>query len=47
MPVDRIFERVDVDAPYDTETYTIKAHGAYLQQDRFYQRLRVRINELP
>jgi hypothetical protein len=45
--VDRVFDRVNVDAPYDTDTYTIKAHGAYLQQDRFYQRLRLRINGLP
>jgi hypothetical protein len=44
--VDRIYDRVDVDAPYDTETYTIKAHGAYLQQDRFYQRIRARIDAL-
>jgi len=44
--VDRVFDRVDVDAPYDTQTYTIKAHGAYLEQDRFYQRLRARIDGL-
>jgi hypothetical protein len=45
--VDRVFNRVDVDSPYDTETYTIKAHSAYFQQDRFYQRLRARIEALP
>ena len=45
--VDRIFDRVDVDARYDTQTYTIKAHGAYFEQDRFYQRLRDRIDHLP
>jgi hypothetical protein len=45
--VDRVFDRVNVDAPYDTETYTIKAHSAYFQQDRFYQRLRARIEALP
>jgi pimeloyl-ACP methyl ester carboxylesterase len=44
--VDRVFDRVNVDAPYDTQTYTIKAHGAYFDQDRFYQRLRKRIDEL-
>jgi hypothetical protein len=43
---DRIFDRVDIDARYDTQTYTIKAHGAYFEQDRFYQRLRTRIEEL-
>ena len=44
--VDRVFERVDVDAQYDTQTYTIKAHGAYFEQDRFYQRLRARVDSL-
>lgn len=44
--VDRVFDRVDVDAPYDTQTYTIKAHGAYFEQDRFYERLRARIDSL-
>jgi hypothetical protein len=42
----RVFDRVDVDGRYDTRTYTIKAHGAYFQQDQFYQRLRARIDEL-
>ena len=44
--VDRVFDRVNVDAQYDTQTYTIKAHGAYFEQDRFYQRLRARIDSL-
>jgi hypothetical protein len=43
---ERVFDRVDVDARYDTQTYTIKAHGAYFEQDRFYQRLRARIDAL-
>jgi hypothetical protein len=42
-----VFDRVDVDARYDTQTYVIKAHGAYFDQARFYERLRARINELP
>lgn len=41
----KIFERVE-DFSYDTRTYTIKAHGAYLGQARFYERLRKRIDEL-
>jgi len=45
--VERVFDRVDVDARYDTQTYTIKAHGAYFDQDRFYDRLRARIDALP
>jgi hypothetical protein len=44
--VERIFDRVDVDARYDTQTYVVKAHGAYFEQDRFYQRLRARIEGL-
>lgn len=44
--VDRVFDRVNVDAQYDTQTYTIKAHGAYFEQDRFYQRLRARVDNL-
>lgn len=43
---DKVFDRV-VDFRYDTATYTIKAHGAYLEQDRFYSRLRARIDQLP
>lgn len=35
------------DYDYDTRTYVIKAHGAYLDQKRFYVRLRDRINHLP
>jgi len=42
-----VFDRVDVDARYDTQTYTIKAHGAYFDQDRFYSRLRARTDQLP
>jgi hypothetical protein len=42
-----VFDRVDLDARYDTQTYVIKAHGAYFDQARFYQRLRDRINHLP
>lgn len=44
--VSDIFDRIDVDAPYDTATYAIKAHGAYFEQDRFYQSLRARIDQL-
>lgn len=44
--VDRVFDRVNVDAQYDTETHTIRAHGAYFEQDRFYQRLRARVDSL-
>lgn len=43
---DKVFDRVH-DFHYDTQTYTIKAHGAYFDQDRFYSRLRVRIDQLP
>jgi hypothetical protein len=42
-----IFDRVDVDGRYDTQTYVIKAHGAYFDQARFYERLRVRVDQLP
>ena len=42
-----IFDRVDVDGRYDTQTYVIKAHGAYFDQARFYERLRARIDQLP
>jgi len=41
-----VFDRVDVDARYDTKTYVIKAHGAYFDQARFYERLRARIDKL-
>lgn len=41
-----VFDRVDVDARYDTRTYVIKAHGAYFDQKRFYDRLRMRIDGL-
>ena len=43
---EKVFDRVN-DFHYDTETYTIKAHGAYFEQDRFYERLRARIDQLP
>jgi hypothetical protein len=43
---DKVFDRV-VDFAYDTQTYVIKAHGAYFEQDRFYSRLRTRIDALP
>lgn len=43
---EKVFDRV-ADFHYDTQTYTIKAHGAYFEQHRFYQRLRTRIDELP
>ncbi len=42
----RVFDRVDVDCRYDTRTNTIRAHGAYFQQDRFFERLRARIDQL-
>ncbi len=35
------------DYDYDTRTYVIKAHSAYLDQNRFYVRLRDRVNQLP
>jgi hypothetical protein len=35
------------DYPYDTKTYVVKAHGAYFEQARFYERLRARIDKLP
>lgn len=43
---DRVFDGVH-DYPYDTKTYVIKAHGAYFEQARFYERLRARIDALP
>ena len=42
---DKVFDRVH-DFHYDTQTYTIKAHGAYFDQDRFYSRLRDRVDQL-
>jgi hypothetical protein len=45
--VNRVFDRVDVDARYDTETYVVKAHSAYFEQERFYLRLAERIRGLP
>ncbi|HKO59293.1 MAG TPA: hypothetical protein VJ276_25730, partial [Thermoanaerobaculia bacterium] len=41
----KVFDRVQ-DFQYDTQTYTIKAHGAYFDQNRFYERLRTKINGL-
>lgn len=41
-----IFKEV-LDYPYDTKTYVVKAHGAYFEQARFYERLRARIDKLP
>jgi hypothetical protein len=43
---DRVFDRVDVDARYDTKTYVIKAHSAFFKQARFYKRLRARVDQL-
>jgi hypothetical protein len=42
---DKVFDRVH-DFRYDTQTYTIKAHSAYLWQSRWYERLRARIDQL-
>lgn len=42
----RVFEDVE-DFSYDTGTYIVKAHGAYLEQDRFFARLRKRIDGSP
>ena len=41
-----MFDRVDVDARYDTKTYVIKAHSAFFKQARFYKRLRARVDQL-
>ena len=41
---DKVFDRVD-DYRYDTQTYTVKAHGAYFEQNHFYRRLRERIED--
>lgn len=43
---DDVFDRVDLDVRYDTQTYVIKSHSEYFQQERFYERLRARIDEL-
>jgi hypothetical protein len=43
---EKVFDRV-VDFSYDTRTYVVKSHGAYFEQDRFYARLRARIDQLP
>ncbi len=44
--VDGVFDGVDLDVPYDTRTYVIKAHGAYWEQAAFYKRLRTRVDSL-
>ena len=41
----RVFDRV-VDRPYDTRTHSLKAHGAYFRQNRFYEEMRGWIEEL-
>lgn len=41
-----VFDRVDVDAEYDTRTYVVKSHSEYFKQARFYERLRARIDAL-
>ena len=41
-----VFDRVDVDAEYDTRTYVVKSHSEYFKQARFYDRLRARIDSL-
>jgi hypothetical protein len=43
---DKVFDRVDFDARYDTKTYVIKSHSEYFKQERFYERLRARVDEL-
>jgi hypothetical protein len=42
----KIFDDVQ-DFAYDTQTYVIKAHGAYFEQPRFYDRIRSRVDGLP
>jgi hypothetical protein len=42
----KIFADVQ-DFAYDTQTYVIKAHGAYFEQPRFYDRIRSRVDGLP
>lgn len=42
-----IFDRVDVDAEYDTRTHVIRSHTAYFQQEQFYMRLCERMRTLP
>ena len=41
-----VFDRVDVDAEYDTRTFVVKSHSEYFKQARFYERLRARIDAL-
>jgi hypothetical protein len=40
-----VFDRV-VDLHYDTQTFPPRAHNAYFEQDRFYSRLRTRMDQL-
>lgn len=42
----KVFDRVTIDAMYDTKTYVVKSHSAYFKQARLYKRLRARIDEL-
>lgn len=42
-----VFDRVDFDVRYNTDTYVIKSHSEYFHQERFYERLRARIDEIP
>ncbi|MEZ6063577.1 MAG: hypothetical protein R3C19_24775 [Planctomycetaceae bacterium] len=44
--LDGVFDGFDLDLPYDTRTYVIKAHGAYWEQADFYRRLRARVDSL-
>lgn len=44
--VSDVFSNVDFDLHYDTGTYVIKAHGAYFEQAKFYERLKARVEQL-
>lgn len=44
--IEKIFDRFNVDASYDTQTYMVKSHGVYFEQERFWQRLRARFGDL-
>jgi pimeloyl-ACP methyl ester carboxylesterase len=43
---DRVFDRVDVDAEYDTKTHVVGSHTEYFKQSRFYQHLKDRVVKL-
>jgi len=43
---ENVFDRVS-DFEYDTATHTVAAHSQYLLQDRFFRRLRARVDQLP